>query len=708
MEILGLLAMLWRRKGTIALSTLLFLAMAGLGTWLLPKQYTAETQVIVEGDDSSSALLNDLGLSEMAMSLTKASDDITNKIYRATSAPIMRQVIWKLQLRKKTGELYLPTDVSAAGLLGPVLGTPSVTVVQTQGTDVLVIDAVGPSREAARLMADSLADVLIAQETTDARAEYAEAQRFVADRIVAVTGELDTAYGQFAELQRNTSVIDLDAEQRAAVARLSELTMDREAVFAQIKETHAKLDAARDFNGRETPMAVSSQTLTTNPIIGKLQQQLAELTTTRQSLLLDHYTERAPEVVETDAKIAAVKSQLTDALVTQQDLDPAVATLQADLAGSLERQRALTDALDRTATAGAAFPELHKQFAQLQLKTQAAEGVYRSLQDQAFQLGIVEAMTMSDIKIVSRATRPDDPSSPKTLINLIAGLVLGLGFGVATALLRELLDDSVRLPEDAKVVWDLPHLGVIPRYRASDRPALADLPASDPLVEAHRAVRNAIEFATLDKPVHLVSVTSSVPGEGKSTLAMNLAIAAARDGRKVLLVDADLRLPTQHKRFPELRGAPGLVELLTRAQAAGDAVQHTPIDGLDVLAAGAPPPNPGTLAESLRMRQTLLELGRSYDLVIVDTPPVLAVNDPINLARAVDGVILVVEAGVATKRMLTETKQRFESAHIVPIGMVMNKVRPGAVPYGQYARYYRQAARRVADAPPPARSGGAA
>lgn len=691
LEILKLLAVLWRRKGTIFLSTFVFVGTAVAATALLPQEYTAETQVIVEGDDSSTSLLNDLGLSEMAMSLTTASDDIQNKIYLATSAPVIDEMIWKLQLRNSKGELYKAADVASASILAPVFGTPTLTITQTQGTDVLVIEATGPSPDAARLMADTLARVYIEQQTEQARADYGEAQKFIQERLKVVTGELDVAYKQIAEVQRNTSIIDLDSEQKAAVGRLSELTMERELVFSRIKEAQAKLSSAKSFRALEGPDSISSQTLTSNPVIGKLKAQLSDLSTTRQALMLEHHTEKSPEVLETDAKLAGVKAQLAEALVDQQQLDPAIAEQQADLAGLLERQRALTESIDTTQLSGGNYPDLKRQFSQLHLQTAAAEDVYRSLQDQQYQLGIAEAMTASDLRVVAPALRPTETSSPKGVLNLLAGLFLGLGFGIATALLFEYLDDSIRLAEDVREAWELPLLGIIPKYAVGTRPAVATLPPTDPLVEAHRAIRNGIDFASLDKPIKLLGVTSSLPSEGKSTLAMNLAIAMAQDGRRVLLIDADLRLPTQHKRFPELVSAPGLVEVLARATPPNDAVQTTSIENLDVLAAGALPPNPGQMVESLRMRQVLLELSRPYDIVIVDTPPVLAVNDAIVLARHLDGVVVVVEANRATRRMLGETKARFEAAHVTPLGLVFNKVRASNVPYGQYARYYRNA-----------------
>lgn len=707
-EVLKLLSVLWRRRWTVLGSTALFLTTAIFATLMLPAQYTAQTQVIVESEDSATSLLNDLGLSEMAMSLTTASDEIQNKIYLATSQPIVDEVIWKLQLRNGAGELYQAEDVVEAGLLSPITGTPSITVTQTQGTDVLVIETIGPTAEAARLMADTLAEVYIERQTASSRAEYAHAKTFIEQQLGIVTDELEQSYGELAEVQRQTDVIDLDSEQRAAVARLSELTMERELVFSRTKEIQAKIRSQREFRDQESVDGVSSQSMTSNPIIGKLRGQLAELHTERQALLLNHHTVRAPEVVAIDGSLAAVQAQLAEALTESVALDPAIALLEAELAGLLERQRALSEAIDRTQQAGSTYPDLRRRFSKLQLRAAAAEEVYRSLQDQRYQIGVAESMTVSDIRVTAPARIPTDASSPKTLLNLLAGLLLGLSFGCVSAFATEYVDDTVQAAEDVRTVWDLPQLGALPRYATSSVPAMASLPPTDPLAEAHRALRNGIDFASLDKPVQLLGVTSSIPGEGKSTIAVNLAISLANDGRRVLLIDADLRLPTQHRHFPELVATPGLVEVLSRSRAVADVIQPTPVTNLWVLAAGTLPPNPAHLVESLRMRQVLLELGRSYDIVVIDTPPVLAVNDAVVLGRLVDGLVIVVEAHKASRRMLTEVRSRLEAARVQPLGFALNKVRAAAYPYGQYARYYQQA-KATRPAPPAAdRQGGAA
>jgi capsular exopolysaccharide synthesis family protein len=653
---------------------------------------------MIAGEDSTASLLNDLGLSEMAMSLT-SSDDLQNKIWLATSRPVMEDTIWRLQLRDESGNLYLSDDVADAGLLATLLGKPSVEVTQVSGTDVLLITAVAGDPETARLLGDTLALVYIQRATDASRAEIAGAQQFIQDQLVLVTDELDRAFAEIAEAQRESEIIDVESEVRAAVSRLSDLLSEQHQVASLMQETRAKIEAAKVFRGRQTATGVAASSMTENPVIGRMRTQLSDLRAQRQALLLDNHTTEAPEVKDLTHRITSAQGELTSALAEMVVVDPTVAELEANLAGLRERSREVGRGITATTEAFSSYPDKMRRLSRLELAASAAEGVYRSLQDQRFTIGIAEAMTMSDVRVVSNARTPAEASSPKTLINLIAAIVLGMLLGSGSALALEYVDDSIKAPEDVRNAWDLPQLGIIPRYRVGTAPALSTLSPSDPLAEAHRLVRNGVRFASLDKPIATLGVTSSIPGEGKSTLSMNLALSYAADGVRVLLIDADLRKPVQHKAFKELVSSPGLVEVLTRQVAPMDAVQSTSVPRLSVLAAGALPPNPGKLIESLRMRQTLLELGREFDMLVIDTPPVLAVSDPLVMAHQIDGLVIVVEAGRATKRMLAEVRDRFEAADLVPTGLVLNKVRAAANPYGNYAKAY---------APLPKASGGGA
>ena len=690
MEVLQLLNMLWRRKGVIAMSIAFFLGVGIVASLLLPRQYYSTTELLVASDDSTMSMLNELGLSEMAMSLTSGSDEITDKIYLSTTEPMVEEVIWRLQLRDSKGRLYQVDDVLGSSTIAKITGTPTIMVSQISGTSALLVESTGPTDHTARLMADTLAQVYIDQQLEQARQETSNAQAFIDEQIGTITRKLDDTFVQMARERREIGIVDVEAEVKATLTRLSELLSERVALEGKVSETRARIREAEAYRARETVDSVSPTTLTTNPVVGSLRSRLSELRSRRLGLL-NEMTELHPDVVQVDAEIAATEAELKTALTETASMDTVTQGLKADLAGLIERLDEVDSAIISTQEELIAYPEKMRDMERLELDASAAEEVYKNLQDESFEIAIAKAMTVADVRVVEAAELPEKPSSPLPLLNVVLGLFLGVAFGGVSALALEYVDDSIKDGEDLRHAWDLVQLGTIPRYKASRAPALATLPPTDPLAEAHRAIRNGIAFATLDNPARAVAFTSSIPGEGKSTVVSNVALSMARDGKRVLLVDADLRLPVQHKTFPELVIAPGLAEVLTRRCEIEEAIQPTPVEGLFVLAAGDLPADPGNLVESLRMQKVLQELTREFDAVFVDTPPVLAVQDALAVARMVDQIVVVVEAARVTGRMLADVRGRFESAGLAPVGLVLNKVRGSATHYGAYARYYQKA-----------------
>ena len=635
----------------------------------------------------------------MAMSLN--GEDHQNKIYLATSDPIMEDVIWRLQLRSDDGYLYDAEDISEGGSLSIALGTPGVEVTQISGTDVLTITATGPSPEAAQLMANTLADAYIRHTTEQERTEIREAQRFIQQQLELVNQELDAAFSQIAVAQQQDEIIDLESEVRAAVGRLSELLLERETTTARAQEIRARISSTRDFRSLEGIGGVSATTMTSNPVIGTLRTRITEFRAKREALLLDNHTELSPAVRELEFQIKAAEDEFKDAIAEMSELDPVVANLQAELSGLEQRSEELGNSIQRTTGAFASYPDKMRRISQLELAANAAEAVYRSLQDQRFQIGIAEAMTMSDVRIVAPAKLPEKHASPQAILNLLLGLILGVAFGTVSAFILEYVDDSIKEAADAREIWDLPQLGLVPRYKTKSGAALSALSPTDPLAESHRTIRNSIHFASLDKPAKILAVTSSIPGEGKSTLVANLAISMAKEGKRVLIVDADLRRPTQHQFFENTLSAPGLVEVLSRSADFADTVQRLPIDNLSLLSAGAIPADPGKLIESLRMHAVLGEVGRDYDVVLVDTPPILAVGDALITGRMVDALLVVAEVGTVTRRMLADVRDRVAAAQVEPLGIVFNKMPGSSHPY---AAYYQ----KVPATEPKSRKGGVA
>jgi hypothetical protein len=285
-----------------------------------------------------------------------------------------------------------------------------------------------------------------------------------------------------------------------------------------------------------------------------------------------------------------------------------VQELEAQLSGFISRGQEIHSSIDRTTTQFAQYPEKMRKLAELQLAADVAEEVYRSLQEQRFQIEIAEAMITAPLQLVEPALKPDRHVAPKLVVNTLVGLALGVLVGLGLVVLFEYVDDSIKNPEELREVWDIPQLGVIPRFKAGVGVTIANFAPTDPVYEAFRSLRSSVSYASLDTPTRLLMVTSSIPSEGKSTVLSSLGVSMANEGKRVLLVDCDLRRPSQHKFWPTAHNKLGVTDVLFGQVALEDAVQSTGAPGLFLLAAGKVPPNPGKLVESLKLRQLLLEV----------------------------------------------------------------------------------------------------
>ncbi|MCS6845537.1 MAG: polysaccharide biosynthesis tyrosine autokinase [Caldilineales bacterium] len=303
------------------------------------------------------------------------------------------------------------------------------------------------------------------------------------------------------------------------------------------------------------------------------------------------------------------------------------------------------------------------------------------------------ALAGDSIRVVEPAEVPLTPVRPRVLLNTLIALALGALLMVVVAFLIEYLDDTVKLPEDAARVTGLPALGSLVKYPGNDgrRKLVALNTPRSVLAEGYRTLRTNIQFSSLDRPLRTLMVTSASPGEGKSTTVANLAVVMAQSGKRAVLVDTDLRRPVLHEIF----GVANSVGLTTALlQPAGSdlssMLQPTGCEGLWLMTSGPLPPNPSELLGSQRMAELVAQLCRQADIVLFDSPPVLAVADAAVLSRLADGVLLVVESAKTPEGAVRRAAQELARAQAPVLGVVITQLSPklaGSNFY--YYDYYR-------------------
>ena len=295
------------------------------------------------------------------------------------------------------------------------------------------------------------------------------------------------------------------------------------------------------------------------------------------------------------------------------------------------------------------------------------------------------------MSIVEPAASPEAPIAPRPLLNAVIAAVLGLLVAVGIAWVVDRLRDPIEDPDAILEATDLSTLGTISRMRGDgSRKAIYQLAAlmypRSGVTEAYRTLRTNIDFAAVDAPIRSLLVTSSVPGEGKTVTSANLAAVFAQAGRRVLLVDADLRRPGSHLMFG-LPNEQGLTSMLLSDEVTPDAViRTTEQDGLRLLTTGPLPPNPAELLASQRMRVVLERLSGEADLIIFDSPPLEAVTDAAILSSYCDGTLLVIDARRSRRRVVRRGREALARAGARVLGAVLN--RASAQDRLDYAEYY--------------------
>ncbi len=388
----------------------------------------------------------------------------------------------------------------------------------------------------------------------------------------------------------------------------------------------------------------------------QLEAKLAEL---RQRYGPEH-----PDITESQAQLAALNGQINQLggnfRESLRKTYESAARQESVLQGELRRISGATlDEQDRRV----AFDQLNAEAAALQTQLDALLTRYN-------QIAASANVTPSTITMLDRAARPKSPVSPNLINNLLIALVLGGGLALGLAVLRETLDDRLRSEEHVENKLGIPLLGVTPLIDKSE-----EIGESVALAEAHSSIRAALDFA-LSKPDHnIVLLTSSQSVEGKTTTAVAIAREYARLGRKVLLVDADLRRPSVADRFGFKRPAKGFAEVLAGEAQLKDVLLDSPTPGLDILPVGAIPPNPVEIVSSPRVDEFFDHYREVYNLIVIDSPPIVGLADAPLLSRVADGVVFVVESNRAHFGQAKSALRRLRDGNAKMLGVVLTKFR---------------------------------
>jgi len=579
-------------------------------------------------------------------------------------------------------------------------GQVDFAIVPGSDTNVINVAAEATDPHTAAVAVNDLMGNYIQQSSDQSVADLENARQFAQQQSTAAHKSLVRSEEALRAFQERYHITELSQDRSNQINLVNGLQQGLAGQQAQMAVLEARLAADQAAMGQQ-PENQQHTLLATNPTVEGLQASLRSLKVQKEAITQKggfNPNGKAPALLQLNASIAELEHQLA----LQPALKPNVVSNPngvrenlrsaiVDLGGSIKAQTAQIAAtqgeLARAQASLGRYPDRQLALDRLQ---RARDGAARSAQTfdgQLADLSLREKARHASAHVIQPAALPVNPVRPKKALNILFACLIGLFVGICLALLQEFLDDRINTLEDADRLLGLPSLGRVPALTAEGARLLPQMTGANPGSESYRILRTNIHFASIDAPLKTLLVASSSPGEGKTTTAVNLAFAMAMDGKKVILMDSDLRRPTIHKMLG-LPAMPGLTDVLAGTAKLDDVLmQHSDMPNLMALSCGTLPPNPSELLGSRAFRGLMETLTAKSDMVVLDSPPVLAAADAQILASQVDGVVMVVETGETRKVAARQTLALLRHARANVLGVAYNKLiaRPGDAYYYNYA-----------------------
>jgi succinoglycan biosynthesis transport protein ExoP len=455
------------------------------------------------------------------------------------------------------------------------------------------------------------------------------------------------------------------------VTRAKTERIQKEAAYNQIRSLQ------NDRAALETFPAILS-----NIFIQQQKGELADLQR-QQAQLSEKLGPRHPDMLKLGLAIQSAEAKV------QGEVAKVVQALRNDYQQAVAQEQSLNTALEQQKRDAVALNRKEIEYGVLARDAASNRQIFESLMQRTKETGISGELKTSNIRVLDAAEAPRRPVAPNTRNNLLLAVLGGGVLAVGLVFFFEHLDNSIKSPEELKRHLGLPFLGMVP--------ALFDQAAKNPIItngvpanfsESIRAIRTNLCFSSAEEGSRSIAVTSTGPGEGKTVVASNLAVALAQTGQRVLLIDADLRKPRVHSVFEKLQ-EPGLSNVLVGNKKVSEALRATTVAGLWVLPAGLQPPNPVELLGSKRFKDFLISVAGYFEWVIVDTPPVMAVTDSSVVGHLMSGVLFVVGSEMTSRHAAQRALEQLQHGRAKFVGAVLNKVDLHHNPY-YYADHYRR------------------
>jgi capsular exopolysaccharide synthesis family protein len=615
-------------------------------------------------------------------------ETIDNHLEIISSHPLLERTIAKLQLKDGSGKLLTVNDLQTRLDL-KVIGN----------SDVIHIKYQSPNPQAAARVVNTLMDVYLEHDLQRKQAEAEANLKYINDRLPAAQTAATQAELALRQFKQKHQIVDLTEEAKSAIGIMRNLETAIDTTRAQIAETTAQSNELRQKLNLSPQAAIAvsaiSQSSSIQSSIAQLQQVEGKLASDRRRFL-----ETNPEIVSLREK----QTNLTNLLQQQisQTVGAGVQTpqglvrigelkqkmikdflqLEVQRIGLNKKLTSLVTSQTQRASRIKNIPELIQEQQQLERQVELARSAQLTLSNR-LQVLKLDRQATSTAQIMARALVPTQADLGNRLLIIGGSLLLGSILAIGTTIFLELRDKSLKTLQQVKDAFGYKILGIIPAAPKQALPrgsaptattlevAVRDTPKTV-TSEMSRTIQANLRYLSTDRPLKTIAISSSIANEGKSKVAANLAAAIAQVGQRVLLIDADMRVPYQHQ-FWKLPLKKGLREVLTK-KAKFEIVAWKVMNNLDILTAGGKSSDPLACLDSKQMRSLAIELAKSYDFIIIDTPPILVAADALAVGRMTDGILLVARPGVIDARQAAACRERLQLSDCQVIGTIVNGI----------------------------------
>ncbi|MBN3927793.1 polysaccharide biosynthesis tyrosine autokinase [Nostoc sp. NMS4] len=655
----------------------------------LKPSYKAEGSLMIKTNRSSSltGLSDDIGRLE---ALNVNDNPLETQVRVIGSNPVIEKTINSLNLKDSRGKLLSIPDLAK-----------QLKIEGIKGTDVVQLSYKGGNPELAAKIVNEVIDSYIDLNIKANQNEARTAKQVLVTEVPKAEEVVRRAESKLRLFKETNKVVVLEQEAAAAVDTISKLGNQISQALAQLDDVKGRLQQLSSEAQVDSRQGVIESELSQAPGVQKVLAQLQE-TESQLALERTRFSPEHPTITNLEEKVAALNNLLKErtgqvagkAQITQgslqvgqlrQSLIADITRAQAERVG-LERQIAtLKQQQDAYIRRANNLPRLEQSQRELERKLQAAQTTYETLLKKRQEIDIAQNQKIPNARVISYALTPDKAEGPRKMLFIVGGAGIGFFLGIIVAFTLDLIDRSVKTVKEAKEVLRYSVLGVIPTQgrNGKDHSSIAGLDRPIPKIigrdipyfpvgNAYQILQVNLKFLCSDKPLKSIVITSSVAKEGKSDVSANLAVTMAQSGRRVLLVDADMRHPIQHHIWG-LTNTLGLSNVII-GQASLDTVVQEVMPNLEVLTSGVLPPNPVAMLDSQRMATLISNFGRDYDLVIFDTPPLSGIADAAVLSTLTDGILLVVRPGVVDLNSAYSAKEFLTQSGQKVLGIVINGV----------------------------------